>query len=70
MEYARNKIQEKALDLIAYNSFDGTTCGFEVETNILTLIAQNGEAVALPLMSKDDAASHYLDALEALMRSC
>jgi len=67
--YARKKLQEKNLDLIACNTFDRKTSGFEVDTNILTLIDRNLEETALPLMQKTEAARRLLDHIERLMDS-
>lgn len=66
---AKEKLAKKKLDLIAYNTFDGRTSGFEVDTNILTLIDRDGKADELPLLSKPEAAERVLDAVEKLIRS-
>lgn len=42
LESARKKLVDKKLDLIAFNFFDRKTAGFEVDTNILTLIESDG----------------------------
>ena len=38
--------------------------GFDVDTNVLTLLTADGQT-ALPLQSKDDAANAILDAIAA-----
>jgi len=63
---ARNKLAVKNLDLIAFNFFDRKTSGFDVDTNILTLIERDGETTELPLLTKDGAAERLLDAIEQL----
>ncbi|MEI7824413.1 MAG: bifunctional phosphopantothenoylcysteine decarboxylase/phosphopantothenate--cysteine ligase CoaBC [Chlorobiaceae bacterium] len=63
---ARNKLAEKNLDLIAFNFFDRKTSGFDVDTNILTLIESDGGTTELPLLTKDEAAERLLDAIEQL----
>ncbi len=64
LESARKKLTEKNLDLIAFNFFDRKTCGFDVDTNILTLIGSDGVATELPQLTKDEAAGKLLDAIE------
>lgn len=66
---AKEKLTQKKLDLVAYNTFDGKTSGFEVDTNILTLIDKNLEIHELPLLSKKEAAERMLDVIEELISS-
>lgn len=66
-DLAMQKLRAKQLDLIAYNTFDGHSSGFEVETNRLTLISRDGTQTPLPLLSKRDAANRLLDAIEHLI---
>jgi phosphopantothenoylcysteine decarboxylase/phosphopantothenate--cysteine ligase len=66
LDNARNKLAEKKLDLIAFNFFDRKTSGFDVDTNILTLIEAGGGTTELPLLTKDAAAGKLLDAIEQL----
>ena len=66
MENARKKLVDKNLDLVAFNFFDRKTSGFDVDTNILTLIGCDGVTVELPQLSKDAAAERVLDAIEEL----
>lgn len=66
LDNARKKLREKNLDLIAFNFFDGKTSGFDVDTNILTLIESDGKTAELPLLTKDAAAERLLDAIEEL----
>ncbi|HED30529.1 MAG TPA: bifunctional phosphopantothenoylcysteine decarboxylase/phosphopantothenate--cysteine ligase CoaBC [Prosthecochloris aestuarii] len=67
LDAAREKLQAKRLDLIAFNTYDGMTTGFDVDTNILTLISKNGETTTLPLLSKQEAARRLLDNIQALL---
>lgn len=62
---ARGKLQKKNLDLVVANDVTQAGAGFGVDTNIVTLITQNGES-ALPLMSKAAVAHQILDAVLAL----
>ncbi len=66
---AREKLKQKQLDLVAYNTFDGKTSGFEVDTNVLTLIDKQLNVHELPLLSKQEAAERMLDAIEELISS-
>ncbi len=65
--FAQQKLIDKNLDLIAFNIFNRKTSGFEVDTNVLTLIARDGFTIELPLLTKDDAAGKLLDAIEKLL---
>lgn len=69
LDNARKKLTEKSLDLVAYNTFDGKTSGFEVDTNLLTLIDRQFKVHELPLLSKNEAAERMLDVIEELMGS-
>jgi phosphopantothenoylcysteine decarboxylase/phosphopantothenate--cysteine ligase len=66
LDNARKKLKAKNLDLIAFNFFDRKTSGFEVDTNILTLIDTEGVTTELPELSKDAAAEKLLDFIEKL----
>lgn len=65
--YARKKLIDKKLDLVAFNVYDRQTSGFEVDTNVLTLLDNCGNSVELPLLSKKEAAARLLDAIEPLL---
>ncbi len=67
LDNARKKLTSKNLDLIAFNFFDRRTSGFEVDTNILTLIQRNGITKELPQLTKDAAAEELLDTIEGLL---
>ncbi len=57
---SRAKLAKKGLDLIAANDTTQAGAGFGADTNILTLIAPDGER-RLPRMTKDAAANALLD---------
>jgi phosphopantothenoylcysteine decarboxylase/phosphopantothenate--cysteine ligase len=62
IERAREKLERKQLDAIVANDVTRAGAGFDVSTNIITLISRGQEApVELPLMSKLDAAHSILD---------
>ena len=67
LDNARKKLVSKNLDLIAFNFFDRKTSGFDVDTNILTLIERSGITTELPQLTKKEAAGKLLDAIERLL---
>jgi phosphopantothenoylcysteine decarboxylase/phosphopantothenate--cysteine ligase len=65
IERARAKLARKGLDLIVANDVTAPGAGFDVETNVVTLIDRDGTA-QLPLLDKDDVADAILDRVVAL----
>lgn len=65
--YAKEKLERKNLDLVAFNVYDRLTSGFEVDTNALTLIDRTGNVTELPVLPKQEAAGRLLDAVEQLL---
>ncbi|MBM4243418.1 MAG: bifunctional phosphopantothenoylcysteine decarboxylase/phosphopantothenate--cysteine ligase CoaBC [Deltaproteobacteria bacterium] len=65
VEKARGKLERKRLDLIVANDVTATGAGFDVETNVVTLIDSSG-VMSLPLLDKDDVADAILDRVAAL----
>lgn len=57
--HARDKLVRKSLDMIVANDVTKPGAGFDVDTNIVTLITREGER-ELPLMTKEEAAEHIL----------
>lgn len=60
VEFARDKLVRKNVDMIAANSLRDPNAGFCVDTNLITLITKDNEVV-LPLLSKDAVAHRILD---------
>jgi phosphopantothenoylcysteine decarboxylase/phosphopantothenate--cysteine ligase len=60
IEHAREKRVKKNADLIVYNDVTQPGAGFDVATNIVTLIDEAVEA-ALPLLTKREVADQILD---------
>lgn len=60
LENSKKKLEKKNLDLIAANNVKVAGAGFQVDTNVLTLIGPDF-VHELPLLSKDDAADALLD---------
>ena len=56
---AKKKLKEKHLDMIVLN-FPGKESGFEVDTNKITIIKQDGRAIKLPLLTKFQVANKIL----------
>ena len=55
LENSRKKLAKKNLDMICANNLRVEGAGFGTETNVITIITNDGET-QLPLMSKDEAA--------------
>lgn len=66
LENSRKKLHKKHCDMICANSLRSAGAGFGTDTNIITLITDNGEQ-ELELMSKEQAAHRILDAIVAQM---
>jgi putative hydrolase of HD superfamily len=64
-EEAKAKLVRKGLDLIVANDVTRPGAGFDVDTNVVTLLEAAGGVRPLPLMSKADVADRILDWLEA-----
>jgi len=64
LERAKAKLRDKNLDYIVLNDALEPGAGFEVSTNRVTIIADQGEPLVLPLLSKRDVADRILDAVE------
>lgn len=58
---ARAKLEQKGLDLIVANDVTQEGAGFDLDTNIVTLIDAYGETTALPKLSKAEVAERILD---------
>jgi phosphopantothenoylcysteine decarboxylase/phosphopantothenate--cysteine ligase len=63
---ARAKRESKRVDLIVANDVSRDDSGFEVDTNAVTLVGEQGDEV-LPLQSKSRVASAILDRVETLL---
>lgn len=67
LAHARDKLARKNLDMIVANDVTRPGAGFDVDTNIVTLITKDGQK-ALPMMSKAEVAQRILDRALALRR--
>jgi len=64
---ARQKVESKDLDFIVANDLREPGAGFEVDTNIVTIVSRGGDCEKLPLMSKEAVAASVLDRLVKLL---
>lgn len=69
LENSRKKLLKKNLDLIVANNLKVPGAGFEVNTNIVTMITPN-DTIELPMMEKDEVAFHILDQILSLRAGC
>lgn len=60
LENSRKKLKKKNVDMIAANSLKTEGAGFGGDTNVITIITEDGEA-SLDKMTKEEAASKILD---------
>jgi phosphopantothenoylcysteine decarboxylase / phosphopantothenate---cysteine ligase len=67
LEHARAKLAAKALDFIVLNDAREVGAGFGGDTNRVTILAPDGEAEALPLLSKAETADAILDRVQDLL---
>jgi len=58
---AEKKLRDKNLDLIVLNDVTQKGAGFEVDTNIVTIIDRKGKITDYPLMKKEEIANIILD---------
>ena len=65
---ARQKLQEKQLDLIVANDITDAGSGFGTDTNKVTIISRNGKIDSLPLMTKREVADRILDRVVGLFK--
>ncbi len=65
-ENAADKLRRKRLDFIVANDVSRSDAGFAVDTNVVTIIGDDGRAIEHPKLSKDEVAEVILDRLLAL----
>lgn len=59
LEHAKQKLERKRLDLIVANDVTAPGAGFDVDTNVVTLVTQE-DVRALPLLTKREVADRIL----------
>lgn len=67
LQYARQKLAEKNLDMVVYNDITMEGAGFDVDTNIVTLLHRDGREDVLPRQLKTEVADRILDEVAALL---
>jgi len=67
---AQSKLERKGLDLIVANDISAFDAGFEVDTNRVILLAQDGSQEALDLASKSRVAEIVVARLGNLLKNC
>jgi phosphopantothenoylcysteine decarboxylase/phosphopantothenate--cysteine ligase len=64
---ARAKLEERGLSMIVANDITATDAGFEVDTNRVALVHDDGGVVELPLMSKAGVADIVLNGVVRML---
>jgi phosphopantothenoylcysteine decarboxylase/phosphopantothenate--cysteine ligase len=67
LKNARQKLEEKNLDLIVANDISAVDAGFAVENNRVTIFDAGGGQEDLPLMDKYEVAQHVLERVLGLL---
>lgn len=67
-ENAKKKIDKKNLDMIVANDVTEKGAGFEVDTNIISIIDRDGKVTKYPLMSKMQVADAILDRMLDILK--
>lgn len=65
---AQDKLNRKNLDLIIANDLTQEGAGFEVDTNVATILFKGGSALTLPMMTKTELACVVLDEIVKLFQ--
>lgn len=66
-ENARQKLNNKNLDLIVLNSLRDEGAGFKTETNKITIIFKDGEMQRFPMKSKTEVARDIIGAIKSIV---
>lgn len=64
IENATKKLEAKNLDFIVANNIKTEGAGFGTDTNVVTIIARNGDKTEIPLASKEEIANKILDRIK------
>ena len=68
IDNAAVKLRRKRLDLIVANDVTREGAGFDVDTNIVTLLRADGSTIPLEMMPKFDVANRILDEVVGLRK--
>ncbi|HPI73130.1 MAG TPA: bifunctional phosphopantothenoylcysteine decarboxylase/phosphopantothenate--cysteine ligase CoaBC [bacterium] len=69
IERSRKKLQAKKLDLVVINNPQQPGAGFDVDTNLVTLLDAQGEVESWPLLSKRQVAAQIIEKIAQLGKS-
>lgn len=69
IENAAAKLRQKRLDLVVANDVTQQGAGFDVDTNVVTLLFREGRTEPLEKMSKRDVANRILDEVVAMRKA-
>jgi len=69
LDRARAKLRKKGFHLVVANPADEPDSGFDVDTNRVTMVHEEGPPEILPLLSKEDVAAAILDRAERLLEA-
>lgn len=68
LKNARAKLRAKKLDIIVANDVTEDGAGFDVDTNVVTMVTRDGHTIPLPKLSKLAVAHRLLDEIRRLKR--
>ncbi len=68
IDRAKRKLKEKGLDLIVLNDSTQEGAGFEVETNVVTIIWRDGRTEPLPKLPKLEVAERIWDRIAEILK--
>ena len=68
-EYALEKLKKKNFDFIVANDVTEKGAGFNVDTNIVTIIEKDGSSKKYPIMDKKEVAKTILDKVKNLLET-
>ena len=66
---ARDKLEQKNLDLIVANDVGGSDSGFGSDMNKVTLLLRGGDSLDVPAMNKQDLAHRILDCVAGIRKT-
>ena len=66
-EYAFGKLKKKNFDFIVANDVTEKGAGFNVDTNIVTIIEKDGSSKKYPIMKKEEVAKTILDRVKEIL---
>lgn len=68
LEYGKNKLASKNMDLIVINNIKSQGAGFKSDTNIASIIDKSGNLEKFDIMSKEELAKIIIDKVKVLLK--